>query len=156
MQPILTIPLADETATHSLGARLWPVLAAGDVVALEGDLGAGKTTLARGLIQEAMRSGAPVPSPTFTLVQVYDPPAGPRIWHFDLYRLSDAEELVELGWQDALADGVVLVEWPSRAGDSLPPETLWVYLDEAGQGRIATFEADAGTWAARLSERLAA
>ena len=156
MSLLLSLPLADEAATRQLGARLWSVLAAGDVVALEGDLGAGKSTLARGLIQAAMGNEIAVPSPTFTLVQTYEPPAGPRIWHFDLYRLTDPEELIELGWDEALSDGIALIEWPERAGDTLPAATLWLGLEELGNGRQALFEGEASHWRQRLSERLAA
>ena len=155
MELLLTIPLTDEAETRQLGARLWPLLAAGDLVALEGDLGAGKTTLARGLIQSAMASDAPVPSPTFTLVQTYAPPGGPTIWHFDLYRLTDAEEVLELGWEEALSDGISLVEWPKRAGDRLPPAVLWLHLEEEGEGRRARLSGDA-SWADRLDKRLSA
>jgi tRNA threonylcarbamoyl adenosine modification protein YjeE len=152
MQPILSISLADEAATRRLGQRLWPFLASGDVVALGGDLGAGKTTFARGLIQAAMHSNVPVPSPTFTLVQTYDPPEGPRIWHFDLYRLAGPDELEELGWEEALTDGVVLVEWPERAVGSLPDEALWLVIEETGDARTAKFSTGCDDWADRLSK----
>ncbi len=155
MDTLLTLSLPDEAATRALGARLWPLLAAGDVVALAGDLGAGKTTLARGLIQRAMADDAPVPSPTFTLVQVYEPKAGPVIWHFDLYRLSDAAELTELGWDEALAEGVSLVEWPERAGDALPDTALRLELETVGSGRRAAFKGGR-EWSRRLAGTLAA
>lgn len=156
METLLTVSLADDAATRWLGARLAGVLAAGDVLALAGDLGAGKTTLARGLIQAALGRAEPVPSPTFTLVQVYEPADGPSLWHFDLYRLSGPEELVEIGWEEALADGIALVEWPERAGDALPAATLWLRLEEAGGGRRAVFEGEAEMWQQPLSERFAA
>ncbi|MCB9931575.1 MAG: tRNA (adenosine(37)-N6)-threonylcarbamoyltransferase complex ATPase subunit type 1 TsaE [Alphaproteobacteria bacterium] len=156
MQTLLTLTLADEAATRRLGGRLALVLAAGDVLALEGDLGAGKTTLARGLIQAALGRDEPVPSPTFTLVQTYEPADGPAIWHFDLYRLGGPDELLELGWDEALAAGVALVEWPERAGDALPSATLWLRLEEAGAGRRAVFEAEDERWRERLSGRLVA
>jgi tRNA threonylcarbamoyl adenosine modification protein YjeE len=136
MQTLSEINLADESATRGLGARLAAMLRAGDVLALEGDLGAGKTTFARGLIQTLLGAEEPVPSPTFTLVQAYQTPeTGLTIWHFDLYRLSHPDELVELGWEDALTDGVALVEWPERAGEALPESALWVELSEQGDGR---------------------
>jgi tRNA threonylcarbamoyl adenosine modification protein YjeE len=94
-------------------------------VALWGDLGAGKTTLARAILK-AMGVTDDVPSPTFTLVQSYD--TVPRIAHFDLYRLKSAREMEELGFDDALQDGAVLVEWPERAPEALPPDALHVRL----------------------------
>lgn len=146
------INLADETATRRLGARLAGILRAGDVVALAGDLGAGKTTLARGLIQALLGADEPVPSPTFTLVQTYTPGGGrPAIWHFDLYRLSHPDEVTELGWDDALADGIALVEWPERAGDLLPESALWLELSENDRGRLARFSGG-GEWRERLRE----
>lgn len=156
MQTLLTLTLADEAATRRLGAQLAAVLAAGDVLALEGDLGAGKTTLARGLIQAALGQDEPVPSPTFTLVQTYEPEGAPAIWHFDLYRLTDPDELIEIGWEEALAGGIALVEWPERADRALPAATLWLRLEEAGSGRRAVFAGDAGLWRDRLAGRLAA
>ena len=155
METLLTLTLADEAATRGLGARLAGVLAAGDVLALAGDLGAGKTTLARGLIQAALGGCEPVPSPTFTLVQTYEPAAGPAIWHFDLYRLTEPEELIEIGWEEAMAGGIVLVEWPERAGDALPPDTLWLLLEEEGRGRRALFEGEGEAWRERLAGSLA-
>src|SRR5262249_39957393 len=117
-----------------------------DVVALHGDLGAGKTSLARGLIRS--RTGAPeVPSPTFTLVQTYDAPSLP-IWHFDLYRLTRPEEARELGLEEAV-DGLALIEWPERLGDHVPHAGLEVRLDFPGQGRIARL-ADYPDWSTRL------
>jgi tRNA threonylcarbamoyl adenosine modification protein YjeE len=155
----IKITLPDEAATRRLGAALARVLQPGDVVALDGDLGAGKTTLARGLIQSVLADDEPVPSPTFTLVQCYgDGEAIPLIWHFDLYRLTSPDELEELGWDDALASGIALVEWPERAGDRLPLETLWLNLAEQGKGRLAILSGP-DEWANRLntlSESMAA
>ena len=102
-----------------------------------------------------MADDAPVPSPTFTLVQVYEPKAGPVIWHFDLYRLSDAAELTELGWDEALAEGVSLVEWPERAGDALPDTALRLELETVGSGRRAAFKGGR-EWSRRLAGTLAA
>jgi tRNA threonylcarbamoyladenosine biosynthesis protein TsaE len=111
----------NEQDTISLAEKMAKTLRPGDVVLLDGDLGAGKSVFARALIR--VLSGEPeleVPSPTFTLAQAYDTPAGP-VWHFDLYRIKDPEEILELGWEDALAEGIVLVEWPSRLDSSLVP-----------------------------------
>ena len=109
------IVLPDEAATAALGAAIAPHLRRGDVVYLTGDLGMGKSTLARGLVRALTRPDHEVPSPTFTLVQSYDTPAF-ELLHLDLYRLEDPEETLELGLDDALNDGVLLIEWPDRLG----------------------------------------
>lgn len=109
--------LKDETATHALAARVAYYLAPGDVLALSGDLGAGKTTLARGILH-ALGVKERVPSPTFTLVQSYET-SGLTVHHFDLYRVDKPSDLTELGFDDALEKGAVLVEWPERG---LPQE----------------------------------
>jgi tRNA threonylcarbamoyladenosine biosynthesis protein TsaE len=128
MDELATIELADEAATEALARALAPCLRQGDVVALRGELGAGKTAFARAVIRTVMRAeGEEVPSPTFTLVQTYDAPLW-RLFHFDLYRIKHPDELIEIGWDEALADGVALVEWPERAGSSLPPRRLDVTL----------------------------
>ena len=111
-------------------------LRAGDAIALKGDLGAGKSTLARALIRAlADDIGLEVPSPTFTLVQSYETRV--PVHHFDLYRLSSPDELDELGLDDALVQGAALIEWPERAGDRLPGTALEVELAEHGEGRAA-------------------
>jgi tRNA threonylcarbamoyl adenosine modification protein YjeE len=117
--------LPDLDATSRLGACIAAGLSLGDAVALWGDLGAGKTTLARAILI-ALGVTEDVPSPTFTLVQSYD--TSPPVSHYDLYRLKNARELEQLGFDDALADGAVLVEWPERAPEALPPEALHVRL----------------------------
>lgn len=131
--------LPDERATEALGATLAGRLRIGDVVGLKGDLGAGKTTLARAIIRAA--AGDPeliVPSPTFTLVEVYETPRG-TFWHFDLYRLEAAEQVYELGWEEALAEGITLVEWPERLGRLLP-QHLSVTLEMEDDGRHALLD----------------
>jgi tRNA threonylcarbamoyladenosine biosynthesis protein TsaE len=141
--PTFSLPLADEAATERLGAALAARLRPRDVVALEGGLGAGKTTLARAILRAA--AGDPaliVPSPTFTLVEVYETPAA-SWWHFDLYRLEQPEQVFELGWEEARADGVALVEWAERLGPLLPRERLTVRLAIVGEGRHAILEGEA-------------
>jgi tRNA threonylcarbamoyl adenosine modification protein YjeE len=138
--------LADDRATALLGNDLAAALKTGDVVALAGDLGAGKTALARAIIRSlAGDATLDVPSPTFTIIQGYDTRI--PVAHFDLYRLSAPEELEELGFDEAVAAGIVLVEWPDRAGERLPAGAIRVELAEEGGGRsaeIAAIEPAAG------------
>jgi tRNA threonylcarbamoyladenosine biosynthesis protein TsaE len=145
--PVLALNLADDDATAALGARIGAVARPGDVVALMGELGAGKTTLARGLIRSLVGLGTEAPSPTFTLVQTYDAPSL-RIWHFDLYRLDDPREARELGLEEAV-DGVALIEWPEKLGRDLPLARLEVRLSFADQGRIARL-VDYADWSKRI------
>ncbi|MER8806746.1 tRNA (adenosine(37)-N6)-threonylcarbamoyltransferase complex ATPase subunit type 1 TsaE [Mesorhizobium australicum] len=135
-EPVLERLLADETQTERLGEDLALALRAGDVLALKGDLGAGKSTLARALIRAlADDAGLEVPSPTFTLVQSYDTRV--PVHHFDLYRLTSAAELDELGFEEALAQGAALIEWPERADGYLPKATVLIELVQHGEGRLA-------------------
>ncbi|WP_255312292.1 tRNA (adenosine(37)-N6)-threonylcarbamoyltransferase complex ATPase subunit type 1 TsaE [Kiloniella majae] len=134
------IAFADENETREFAQRLAPFLQEGDVLALEGDLGAGKTAFSRALINAfpamaGMEQIEEVPSPTFTLVQIYDR-AERQIWHFDLYRLEDPEEAYELGIEDAFSEGVSLIEWPDRLGFLMPRGHLEVKLSY-GQGETA-------------------
>lgn len=149
----MIIDLPDADATARLGAALAPLLAPGDAVLLKGPLGMGKSTLARGLIRALTRPDEDVPSPTFTLVQFYE--SDPPIAHFDLYRLTRPEEAVEIGLDDALDRGAVLIEWPERLGDDpaawLGAARLTVQLAEQGEGRLATVSG-AGGWNERLRD----
>lgn len=148
--PIACFDLPDAAATQALGAALAQRLKAGDVVALRGDLGAGKTELARGLIRALFGGDTEVPSPTFTLVQTYEDESIPlSLWHFDLYRLEDPEEAFELGIEDAFAEAVSLIEWPERLGRHLPARRLDIALAQAGDGRRATLSGG-GDWPERL------
>ena len=134
--PTFSLSLPDEAATERLGAAIATRLGPRD------GLGAGKTTLARAVLHAA--AGDPaliVPSPTFTLVEVYETPRG-SFWHFDLYRLEEPEQVFELGWEEARADGVVLVEWAERLGPLLPRRRLTVSLSVEGEGRRAILEGD--------------
>ncbi|HYS47094.1 MAG TPA: tRNA (adenosine(37)-N6)-threonylcarbamoyltransferase complex ATPase subunit type 1 TsaE [Rhizomicrobium sp.] len=128
------VPLPDLDATARLGVGIAGGLKPGDAVALWGDLGAGKTTLARAILR-ALGVTEDVPSPTFTLVQSYD--TRPPVAHYDLYRLKNAREMEELGFHDALDQGAVLVEWPERAPEALPPDALHVRLGLRGATRTA-------------------
>jgi tRNA threonylcarbamoyladenosine biosynthesis protein TsaE len=118
--PVVDLP--DEAATAAFAARISELAEVGDVIALKGDLGCGKTSFARSFIRA--RGGAEeVPSPTFTLVQIYElTPAA--IWHFDLYRIKSSEEAWELGIEDAFSEGISLIEWPERLGPLLPRRRL--------------------------------
>jgi tRNA threonylcarbamoyl adenosine modification protein YjeE len=129
------VALPDLAATGALGAGIAAGLVPGDAVALWGDLGAGKTTLARAVLR-ALGVAGDVPSPTFTLVQTYDTPRL-SISHFDLYRLKRARELEQLGFEDALDHGAVLVEWPERAPEAIPLDALHVRLGVGEGGRTA-------------------
>lgn len=149
MPHALTLDLADERATADLAARLGRLLRPGDVVALSGDLGAGKSAFARHLIRSLGDAEEEVPSPTFTLVQTYDLPGFP-LWHFDLYRLTEPDEVLELGWEEVIHEGVALVEWPVRLGPLLPANRLDLDLAITGpESRRATLTAH-GAWARRL------
>ena len=128
--------LADEQATEALGAALAGLLRSGEVITLSGPLGVGKTALARGLLAALGHSGE-VPSPSFAIVQPYDE-LEPPVWHVDLFRIDDVGELDELGL-DAAADGVLLVEWPEKAGPSAWPQALGLTLEFAeGDARRLT------------------
>jgi tRNA threonylcarbamoyl adenosine modification protein YjeE len=121
------ITLADEHETRQLGARLARILTPGRLVLLQGDLGAGKTALARAIIQTLAGADIEVPSPTFVLAAPYDLPEFPLI-HYDLYRLNDASETDELGLEDALEEGVALVEWPDILDSSLRRDAITIRL----------------------------
>ncbi|WP_275069013.1 tRNA (adenosine(37)-N6)-threonylcarbamoyltransferase complex ATPase subunit type 1 TsaE [Nitratireductor alexandrii] len=150
----MRIALPDEAATTRLGDDLAMALVPGDVVRLQGDLGAGKTALARAVIRAiAADPELEVPSPTFTLVQSYT--LRFDLHHCDLYRLAAPDELDELGFDELAETGVVLVEWPERADDRLDGAALTVRLDHHGDGRLATIDGEAGAMA-RLARSLAA
>lgn len=130
----LRVHLADDDATRQFGDDVAAILARGDVILLSGDLGMGKTALARAIVRAlADDDGLDVPSPTFTLVQHYA--ARLPVYHFDLYRLASPDELEELGLSEALTAGVALVEWPERAANALPADAARIALTEAGEGR---------------------
>jgi tRNA threonylcarbamoyladenosine biosynthesis protein TsaE len=145
--------LLDEAGMAEAGIALASVLRAGDVITLQGPLGAGKTTLVRGLLKALGHEGE-VPSPSFAIVQPYDELPVP-VTHTDLYRLEAPEELEELGLDDALSYGALLVEWPERAGASAWPQALRLVLAIEPDGRRAlTWEvprAWEGRWPQPLS-----
>ena len=146
------IYLADVEETEAFGARLAPLLRAGDVIALYGALGAGKTTLARGLLR-GLGYGGDVSSPTFPIVQAYAPPdTSIPLWHVDLYRIEDGSELDEIGLEEALEEAALVIEWPERL-PVLWPEALRLSLgDEPGGGRALTASVPPA-WGARWPPR---
>lgn len=147
------VALPDEAATARLGAAVAMRLEAGEAVLLSGPLGAGKSTLARALVRALTTPDEEVPSPTFTLVQSYV--AEPLLAHFDLYRLTSAEEAREIGLIEALDEGAALVEWPERLGEDvarwLGPDRLTVAIAHDGEGRSATVSG-VGSWERKLRD----
>jgi N-acetylmuramate 1-kinase len=148
---MIVIELPDETATAALAARLAALARPGDVIALKGELGAGKTSFARAFIRA--RGGVEtVPSPTFTLVQVYEL-AGGTIWHIDGYRLRDPEEAWELDIEDAFSEGISLIEWPERLGSLVPARRLEIALSASPTPAARRAALDPGAdWASRLAD----
>jgi tRNA threonylcarbamoyladenosine biosynthesis protein TsaE len=147
---MIAVELPDEAATNALADRISQLAQLGDIIALKGDLGAGKTAFARGFIRSRGNPEEEVPSPTFTLVQIYD--LHPAIWHFDLYRLRSPEEVWELGIEEAFSAGISLIEWPERLGPLLPERRLELNLtfgDRPNARRVTL--AAGGTWRARLA-----
>lgn len=146
----LNLSHADETAHRA--SQLAGNLAAGDVVLLSGDVGAGKTHFARALISSLLNVPEDIPSPTFTLVQTYETSAGP-IWHSDLYRITNASEIEELGLTEAFETAICLIEWPDRLADLTPLDALMITLTQGGDEDARELVA---TWAAhKWADRLA-
>lgn len=141
--------LPNSDKTEQFGAVIGAILRSGDVLTLEGDLGAGKTTLTRGLIRALCGPETEVPSPTYTLVQTYETRAF-TLWHFDLYRLDTPDEIFELGWTET-AQGVAVLEWPERASRHLPAHRLNVVLETVGEARKAILEPLGEDWQTRLN-----
>lgn len=142
----------DETAV--LAQSLAQVLRVGDTILLEGDIGAGKTHFARSLIQSLQDVPEDVPSPTFTLIQIYDTQIGP-LWHADLYRLSSPDEIVETGLLEAMDDAICLVEWPDRLGPDAPPTALILQFSIGADDDARNITASSPTpnrWVKRLEQ----
>lgn len=145
--------LGSAEETEAFGASLAALLRPGDVIALTGDLGAGKTTLARGLLRGLGHEGD-VPSPSFAIVQPYEPPAVRLpLAHVDLYRLEDAGEVAELGLDDWLFDGALVVEWPERLPAALLAQALAIRLDTGPDGARVLTATVPDAWEARWSPR---
>jgi tRNA threonylcarbamoyladenosine biosynthesis protein TsaE len=143
--------LATADETEAFGRRLAAGIRAGDVIALFGELGAGKTTLARGLLAGLGHEGD-VASPTFPIVIPYEALAIPA-WHVDLYRIEDPSELEELALDEALEDGALIVEWPERMGGALWPHSLRLTLKREGEGARALTAGVPAAWEGRWPPR---
>lgn len=146
-----TLHFANADATAAFAAILAPKLAAGDVILLSGPVGAGKTHLARALINAILTEPEDVPSPTFTLVQTYDTTRG-ELWHSDLYRISSDTEIDELGLLEAFETAICLVEWPDRLGPLRPENALAIELVTNGDARDAHLSWTTDRWSMLLME----
>lgn len=150
----LYIDAPNLSATQTLAATLAPLLRVGDCLLLSGDLGAGKSAFSRALIQSLAGAAVDVPSPTYTLVQGYELP-NLRIFHYDLYRIGEPEEVYELDWQEARHGGLCLVEWPSRLEHLTPSDALNVEIQSVDENaRRFHLTATGADWAERLTGRL--
>lgn len=132
--------LPDAESATALANRMAPQLEPGDTILLSGDIGAGKSHLARGIIQSRLATLGrveDVPSPTFTIVQVYDL-GGIEVWHADLYRLSGPDDIIETGLEEAFDTGICLVEWPDRLAELRPADALELTLTPEDDGRRLT------------------
>lgn len=142
-----TIKTYSEAQTIAVAQDFAAKLGAGDVVCLYGTLGMGKSVFARAVIRALCGDNdLDVPSPTFTLVQIYDDAdMTAPIWHFDLYRLEDAEEIYETGWEEALGDAIILIEWPERLGTTKPPRSIDITITagDSAEHRTLTIKRNA-------------
>ncbi len=153
---IAKLTLADLAATKRLGLFLAERLMVGDVLALKGELGAGKSELARAIIQQIYPKETDIPSPTFNLVQAYESDSKFPLWHFDLYRLAEPDDVFELGIEEAFIEAICLIEWPERLAGYLPDRTLTIEIDydaSANGGRRVTLRGKPA-WQNRLSDML--
>ena len=148
-----TFPSASPDDTTDLAERVGSNLDAGDCVLLSGGIGAGKSHFARALILSRLAVPEDVPSPTFTLVQTYEV-GETELWHADLYRLSDPDQIIELGLLDAFRSAICLVEWPERLGDLTPPDALHIHIADPHQNdtREITLSASSDRWSAVITK----
>ena len=158
LEEVASVRVAGESELGILASRIATACGPGDVLCLFGDLGAGKTSFARAFIRALTTPDQEVPSPTFTLAQTYD--VGESldsltVWHVDLYRLSDAEEIWELGLEDVICESIILIEWPERALELLPIKRLELHFGFCDKmtERSVVLKGDA-RWADRLRGRL--
>ncbi|RYH04235.1 tRNA (adenosine(37)-N6)-threonylcarbamoyltransferase complex ATPase subunit type 1 TsaE [Salipiger sp. IMCC34102] len=147
--PFARLVLPDSPDMQRLAAQIAPLLRAGDTALLDGDIGAGKTTFARALIQTRLGRAEDVPSPTFTLVQTYAADEV-EIWHCDLYRLTAPDEVMELGLSQAFETAICLIEWPDRLGSDAPPAALHCQFTAGADAHHLTLSGPAA-WADRLA-----
>ncbi|MDD3181963.1 MAG: tRNA (adenosine(37)-N6)-threonylcarbamoyltransferase complex ATPase subunit type 1 TsaE [Alphaproteobacteria bacterium] len=150
MDAVILLP--DLSATQAFAQRIAPLVKAQDVLLLVGDLGAGKTAFARCLLQ-ALGVQGEVPSPTFTLVQMYDGRDFP-LYHFDLYRLKHPDEIEEIGFDEACAEGAVLVEWPEKAAHHMPSERLTLTFQLDPNGKRSVILSPTLSWISRIKESI--
>jgi tRNA threonylcarbamoyladenosine biosynthesis protein TsaE len=148
---VTEIPLESPGATEEFGRRLAPLIRSGDVIALFGDLGAGKTTLARGILRGLGHEGD-VASPTFPIVQPYEELAVP-VWHVDLYRIEHESEIEELALDDGHGHAALLIEWPERLGHGLWTEALRLTIERRGEGARALTACVPPAWGGRWPPR---
>ena len=146
-QAPMRIDITDIAATESLARRLADLAAAGDVLTLAGDLGSGKTAFAGGFLRARGWRDA-VPSPTFTLAQIYDT-LTPPVWHLDCYRMRTPDEVFDTGWEEARTAGILLIEWPERIAPLLPPDRLELQFTHTSTARTAVVTGY-GLWQQRL------
>jgi tRNA threonylcarbamoyladenosine biosynthesis protein TsaE len=134
----MKITSKSENETINLGSRLAGKLADGDILFLKGDLGCGKTVLARAIIRAICHNNKlEIPSPTFTLVQTYETDLAP-VWHFDLYRLDTPEEIYEIGWEEALTEGILIIEWPEKLAHLAPEDRIDIVLERSANNKNRT------------------
>ena len=150
VRPIFQSNLPSEDDTAALAGRFAAILKPGDTLLLEGPVGAGKSAFARALIRAQLGRFEDVPSPTFTLVQTYEAD-NCEIWHCDLYRLTDPDEALELGLDEAFETAICLIEWPDRLGDAAPEGALWLRFSAEVQGHHVAVSGN-DLWAARLAQ----
>ncbi|WP_417798784.1 tRNA (adenosine(37)-N6)-threonylcarbamoyltransferase complex ATPase subunit type 1 TsaE [Terasakiella pusilla] len=148
----MKINIENQHQTEVCAQRIAQIARAGDVIALHGDLGMGKSVFSRAFIRALTTPDEEVPSPTFTLVQIYDTDAG-ELYHFDMYRLDSPDDSLELGIEEAFNDSISLIEWPSKLGTYLPWNCLNIEIAPAGHdtARTLTFTSQ-GDWLDRLKE----
>ncbi|MDV7337985.1 tRNA (adenosine(37)-N6)-threonylcarbamoyltransferase complex ATPase subunit type 1 TsaE [Terasakiella sp. A23] len=148
----MDIRIDSQAQTEAVAQELAKMTAPGDVIAFHGDLGVGKSVFSRAFIRALTTPDEEVPSPTFTLVQIYEAEVG-EIYHFDMYRLESPDDSLELGIEEAFADGISLIEWPSKLGNYLPWDCLNIEIapGETETSRTITFSSQ-GAWLARLKE----
>jgi tRNA threonylcarbamoyladenosine biosynthesis protein TsaE len=152
MSKLRTTSLPDLAATQAFGERLSSQLRGGDIVCLQGDLGAGKTTLARAVIAR-LTGVVDAPSPTYTIVQTYVTHDNVELWHADLYRIEHPDEFDEIGLHDAFDEAITLIEWPDRLGDQMPKDRLEISIIASADGMDTAREVRItgwGEWESRI------